>query len=117
MSIPVSTHSALFWTQNPENLLIFSAGNNGEIDDGRPCTIGSPAIGKNVLAVGATASGETRLSVTSADGGRADGTNGFADVNTVAVFSSYGPTRDNRIKPEILAPGDAVRTLVYYGGT
>ena len=76
--------------------------------DGRPCTANSPSIAKNILAVGATSTGETRLSETGADGGRPDGINGFADVDTVSVFSSYGPTRDNRIKPEIVAPGDAV---------
>ncbi|CAM9227955.1 unnamed protein product, partial [Laminaria digitata] len=97
-----------FMYKNPENLLIFAAGNEGDIDDGRPCTIGSPAISKNVLAVGAAASGETRLGSTSADGGQFDGTNGYADVDTVAFFSSYGPTRDNRVKPEVVAPGDAI---------
>ena len=95
--------------QNPENLLIFAAGNDGDIDDGRTvCTIGSPAIGKNALAVGATSSGETRLTTTGADGNTIDGTNGYADVDTVAAFSSYGPTQDGRIKPDVVAPGDAV---------
>lgn len=78
------------------------------------CTIVSPAIAKNVLAVGATSSGETRLSTTGADGQEADGANGYADVDTMAYFSSYGPTRDGRIKPEVVAPGDAVRTIVAF---
>lgn len=113
VSLPLYTiRFALFWTQNPENLIVFAAGNEGQTKDTRPCTINSPAIAKNVLAVGATVSGATRLSSTSADGGVADGSNGYADVDTVAQFSSYGPTSDNRIKPEILAPGDAVRSLV-----
>ena len=68
----------------------------------------SPGIGKNSLTVGATSSGETRLTATGADGGYAGDTNGYADVDTVAVFSSYGFTRDGRIKPEVVAPGDAV---------
>eukprot|EP00904_Undaria_pinnatifida_P011000 jgi/Undpi1/702/HiC_scaffold_10.g04166.m1 len=98
-----------FMHENPEHLLVFSAGNNGDIDDGRTvCTIGSPAIGKNALAVGATSSGQTRLTVTGADGDWIDGTNGYADVDTVAVFSSRGPTQDNRIKPEVMAPGDEI---------
>lgn len=97
-------------TQNQENLLIFAAGNGGAFGNGSTlCTIASPAIGKNALAVGATSSGETRLSATGADGQEADGTNGYADVDTVAYFSSFGPTRDGRIKPEVVAPGDAVR--------
>ncbi|CAN0198488.1 unnamed protein product, partial [Ectocarpus sp. 6 AP-2014] len=81
---------------NPENLLIFAAGNDGELRRST-CTIGSPAIAKNVLAVGASTSGDTRLSATPGSG-----------IDTVAVFSSYGPTSDSRIKPEVLAPGDAI---------
>ncbi|CAM9132446.1 unnamed protein product, partial [Laminaria digitata] len=98
-----------FMYKNPENLLIFAAGNSGDVTDGRTvCTIASPAIGKNALAVGATSSGETRLSRTGEDGKAADGTNGWGDVDTVAYFSSYGPTQDGRIKPEVVAPGDAI---------
>lgn len=102
----------VYSAQYPENLLIFAAGNDGDVDDGRKvCTLSNPAIGKNALAVGATASGETRLGTTGADGEEADGTNGVADVDTVASFSSYGLTNDGRIKPEVVAPGDAVSTL------
>ncbi|CAM9548318.1 unnamed protein product, partial [Hapterophycus canaliculatus] len=92
-----------FMYQNPENLLIFAAGNLG--DYYRPsCTIISPAIAKNVLAVGATVSGETRFSAT---------TNVFPEtanvsMDTIASFSSYGPTLDGRVKPEVLAPGDMI---------
>ena len=73
------------------------------------CTIGSPAIVKNVLAIGSTSSGETRLTVTGSDGEARTGLNGVADIDTVSYFSSYGPTQDNRIKPELVAPGDLVR--------
>lgn len=31
-----------------------------------------------------------------------------ADIDTVAYFSSFGPTDDGRIKPEVVAPGDRV---------
>lgn len=37
-----------------------------------------------------------------------------ADIDTVAYFSSYGPTADLRIKPDVVAPGDQVRTNVFY---
>lgn len=93
-------------TQNPENLLIFAAGNSGDTVRST-CTIASPAIAKNVLAVGATTSGSTRLSVTEVAYPDAD-TSG-ADV--VAYFSSWGPTTDDRIKPEVVAPGDMVRAF------
>lgn len=95
--------------QNPENLLIFAASNYGDVDDGRTvCTMGSPGIGKNVLTVGATSSGEARLTTTSENGTAADSTNGSGDIDTVAFFSSYGPTQDGRIKPDVVAPGDMV---------
>lgn len=83
--------------------MIFAAGNEGEYDR-TSCTIGSPAIAKNVLAVGATVSGETRFSVTASLYPETED----VGMDTVAYFSSYGPTADGRIKPEVLAPGDMV---------
>lgn len=59
--------------QNPEHLLIFSAGNNGgfkDTDREVSCTIGSPALGKNSLAVGSTSSGPAGGTITGADGRR-----------------------------------------------
>lgn len=94
--------------QNPENLLIFAVGNEGGYTDRSVCTANSPAIAKNVLAVGATSSGKTRLTTTDADGYRVFGNNGDADIDTMSSFSSYGPTQDGRIKPEVVAPGDQV---------
>lgn len=85
--------------QNPENLLIFAAGNDGENQFEAVCTIGSPAIAKNVLAVGATSAGETRLNFDE-----------IYDIDHVASLSSWGPTKDGRIKPEVVAPGDTVGT-------
>lgn len=52
-----------------------------------------PAIGKNVIAVGATES----------FGGNLDSE--MLGRDYLAQFSSRGPTPDNRIKPDILAPG------------
>lgn len=69
----------------------------------------SPAIAKNVLAVGASTSGAGRLSWTGEDGKVTNGTNRVQDIDTVAYFSSFGPTLDGRIKPEVVAPGDLVR--------
>lgn len=101
--------------QNPEHLLIFAAGNDGDIERST-CTVGSPAIGKNVLSVGASSAGDSRWTFTAEDGdARASFTKEVgADIDTVAFFSSYGPTTDNRIKPELVAPGDGVRA---WGGT
>jgi subtilisin family serine protease len=65
-----------------DTLVVFAAGNAGPADD----TVGSPATGKNVLAVGATV-------------------HGSVEPPCVALYSSRGPTRDGRIKPDVVAPG------------
>lgn len=81
--------------QNPEHLLIFAAGNLG--DDMTGCSIASPSVSKNSLAVGSSMSGAIRLS--------------SGDMDEVSDFSSKGPTADGRIKPDILAPGHYVSSL------
>lgn len=40
-----------------------------------------------------------------------------ANIDTVAFFSSRGPTRDNRIKPELVAPGDQLLSISSAGET
>lgn len=122
--------------QNPENLLVFAVGNFGGLKDTdfKRCTLSSPAMAKNVLSVGASSSGPSRGGTTGADGrlmyeeydvpmktkngdpticsepdlGLPSSSTEQADIDTVAWFSAYGPTRDNRIKPEVVAPGDVV---------
>lgn len=86
-----------FMYSNPENLLIFAAGNEGENQYDTECTIAAPATAKNVLTVGATSSGETRLNA-----------DDVFDIDEVASLSSWGFTLDGRIKPEVVAPGDMV---------
>jgi subtilisin-like proprotein convertase family protein len=72
---------------NADLLVLFAAGN-----DGTACpngnNVGAPANAKNLISVGAN--------------GR--GTAG----NTMASFSSRGPTTDARIKPDITAQGNAI---------
>jgi len=60
-------------------------------DMGGDASIGSPAVAKNCLTVGAA---ET-----------------LAEPTTVASFSSRGPTPDMRLKPEVCGPGDADYSL------
>lgn len=70
----------------PELFLAIAAGN-----DGGCCgvdSIGNPAIAKNAMTVGATNRGAA-----------ADGR---------ASFSSQGPTRDRRIKPDVMAQGNNI---------
>ena len=137
--LPIPTHpSTCLREQNPKHLLIFAVGNNGgykDIPTRETCTALSPALGKNSLAVGATSSGPSGGTETGTDGrliydrfGLTDySIEGYpwvciapvlgapsksaeqADIDAIAWFSSYGPTADGRIKPEVVAPGDQVR--------
>ncbi|NOS71660.1 MAG: S8 family serine peptidase, partial [Verrucomicrobia bacterium] len=70
-------------------ILEFSAGNAGPGEQ----TIGSPAVGKNVIATGASENDRTDLLIYS------------EGPETMADFSSRGPCEDGRIKPDVVAPG------------
>jgi len=71
-------------------LVIIAAGNSG--DNGRG-SVGSPATCKNGLSVGATQNAAPHISAS------------MIGEDYLASFSSRGPTRDGRAKPDILAPG------------
>jgi len=64
---------------------IWSAGNNrpSDCDDGNYDCIGFPGTAKNAITVGATNSND----------------------DSMTSFSSWGPTNDGRLKPEVTAPG------------
>ncbi|HUL51557.1 MAG TPA: S8 family serine peptidase, partial [Candidatus Nitrosotalea sp.] len=72
--------------------VIFAAGNLRNGLDINSCgvgpygTIGPPSTAKDILCVGAIAS----------------------DDNSMPVFSSWGPTEDGRLKPDLVAPGTQV---------
>lgn len=109
-----------FMWKNPDMLVIFAAGNSGtdEDKDGRidPGSVSSPGTSKNSLTVGAseneTSLGGIQVPISSlrpakdnwgaepifsskvSDNGRG-----------IAMFSSRGPTKDGRIKPDVVAPG------------
>jgi hypothetical protein len=76
-------------------ILEFSAGNAGPGEQ----TIGSPAVGKNVIATGASENNRFDFII------YADGQDAMAD------FSSRGPCADGRIKPDIVAPGTWISSL------
>jgi len=81
-------------------IFCFSAGNSGASG---PMSIGSPALAKNVISVGA---GEN------SDRGELDGSyigpSDSDDLRDIAFFSSRGPTADGRIMPTVFAPGTHV---------
>ncbi|HEX3757812.1 MAG TPA: S8 family serine peptidase [Kofleriaceae bacterium] len=73
-----------FMFDHPDFLILFAAGNAG------PGTgsVGSPSTNKNGLSVGATLRGTS--------------------ANSMASFSSCGPTADGRIKPDLTMPGSNI---------
>jgi subtilisin family serine protease len=116
-----------FLWNNPQHLFVVSAGNSGEDTDNNGVvdsdSMESPAVAKNVIAVGA--SENTRPpsggSCAAFSGNPAEnycwnayltifGTtlaNDFIsnNANGMAAFSARGPADDGRIKPDIVAPG------------
>ena len=72
---------------NPESLTLFAASNDG--GDYGDMSVSAPAVAKNCLTVGAAESESL-------------------PTTTVADFSSRGPTKDGRISPDVLAPGNAL---------
>ncbi|MDP2217703.1 MAG: S8 family serine peptidase [Methanolobus sp.] len=85
------TVDAFMW-EHPDMLIVCAAGNNGQLGN---TTIVSPGTAKNALTVGA--SENYRPSYTISD-----------NINEIAYFSSRGPTEDNRIKPDLVAPGTRI---------
>jgi subtilisin family serine protease len=73
-----------FMWDHKDDLIFFAAGNAG------PGTgsVGSPSTNKNGVSVGATLRGTS--------------------ANSMASFSSCGPTADGRIKPDITVPGSSI---------
>jgi len=96
-------------------IIVFAAGNEGPSSG----TISSPANAKNVISVGASENNKPYVDAMY-------GNTYSDDPNSVASFSSRGPTDDGRIKPDVVAPGTAIlaaksiyasdSTYGYYGG-
>lgn len=114
-----------FAANNRDMLILFAAGNSG-IDrdrDGRvdPGSVGSPGTAKNVLTVGASKNyvlhgglqrklKETNLK----DNWPVEplASSSFSEnPQGLAAFSSRGPTKDGRLKPEVVAPGTNVLSV------
>jgi len=102
-----------FVASNPEFVIVIAAGNQGNDGVG---TVGSPATAKNAISVGASCSTKSAY-----DEYRSQpflwvengGSFPFSDTSAlhsgaVAAFSSAGPTRDGRLKPDVLAPGTPI---------
>jgi len=93
----------VFMYENQDALVLYAGGNDGDIGKKGERTIGSPGGAKSVLTVGATLSANEVFKAfpTSVP----DGVTDIFSQTKLAYFSSQGPMKDGRIKPEILAPG------------
>lgn len=80
-----------FVYNNPDMVIVVAAGNTGA-----SYAVGSPAVAKNVIAVGSTFSAGSDIK------------SGGSDQHYLSTFSSRGPTADGRIKPDVVAPGQSI---------
>ena len=79
-----------FVDTHPDMLVVFNTGNFGNAGLPPPSTLSAPGCAKNTLQVGGTR-----------------GTYGVAD-DTLAMYTLVGPTRDGRIKPDLVGPAYVV---------
>lgn len=101
-----------FVYNHPDFLVVFNTGNASGNTYAPPYSLSAPGCAKNTLQVGGTRSSM-----------------GHWDDNIVSWFGRVGPTRDGRLKPDVIAPAQAylpasdgdVRTnncdTSYQGGT
>lgn len=93
----LSKQTDRFMKKYPDALVLFANGNNGSSNYN---TVGSPATCKNCVGVGASLN--DYQSWLANNGGSTPNT---WNSQTVAAFSSRGPTHDGRMKPDILSVG------------
>jgi hypothetical protein len=116
-----------FMWEHPDMLILFSAGNEGVDTNGSGVidedSVGSPGTAKNCLTVGASEnnrprgsqpppgrdvlwSDSPRFAQLGAAGHRSD------NIDGMAAFSSRGPVDVDRVKPDVVAPGSNVLSLL-----
>jgi hypothetical protein len=79
---------AFVWS-HPDMLVVFNTGNLGVASATPRSSLSAPGSAKNTLQIGGTRTG-TR------------------DDDTLATFTLFGPTRDGRIKPDLVAPARVI---------
>ena len=77
-----------FVWEHEDMFIVSSAGNSGP----GPYQIGAPSIGKNVITSGASANGRQPM----------------VSIDSMASFSSHGPTPDGRLGVDLSTPGQIV---------
>lgn len=89
-----SSADSFMWTHS-DSLLLFANGNNGHTGSG---TVNPPATFKNGVGVGASLNDHNSWLAYGLS-------SSFLQPDSLASFSSKGPTADGRMKPDVLAPG------------
>jgi serine protease AprX len=108
-----------FIWNHPDCVICFAAGNAGVDADNDgvidPGSLGAEAAAKNCVTVGASENNRLNIELTYGQLDPLDfGHNPiFADSATnhtegMAAFSSRGPTKEGRIKPDVVAPGTSI---------
>jgi hypothetical protein len=75
---------AFVWS-HPDSLILFNTGNLGSAGVSPQYSLSAPGSAKNTIQVGGTR-------------------RGFDEDDTIARFTLFGPTRDGRIKPDLVGP-------------
>jgi len=118
------TSDVITWvlkTRGTGTLNAWVYGDNGEFDsfsgtmngltfvggDNR-CSVGMPATSDALIAVGSFV---TKTRWTSQDGNTYQVSNAPL-IGDISPFSSRGPTRDGRIKPDVMAPGEVIASAM-----
>ncbi|HKR64587.1 MAG TPA: S8 family serine peptidase, partial [Thermoanaerobaculia bacterium] len=70
---------------HPDLLVVFNTGNLGAVGPTPQSSLSAPGSAKNTLQIGGTRTGSE-------------------DDDVIAAFTLFGPTRDGRIKPDLVAP-------------
>jgi len=98
-----------FIYNNQDMVILVAAGNDGDCHTSYN-TVGAPATAKNCIAVGATMNSNVSWSLFQDDdelyttfGTTNNGK--YFNEDSMAYFSSVGPTADKRIKPDVSVPG------------
>ena len=94
-----------FMWHHPDHVVIFAAGNAGKEYSETGAHIGGGPAAKNCITVGATQSSRPG---TAKDGNFDPTSPTKGNPETMWPSSSYGPTRERRIKPDVVAPGTAI---------
>jgi hypothetical protein len=108
-----------FVWENPDLVICFAAGNDGADRNGDgfidPTQVGSESAAKNCITVGACENNRPNIEKTYGDLHSHDfskppiyGDSMANNPQGLAAFSSRGPTKEGRFKPDVVAPGTSI---------